>query len=217
MGHSPTTALSIVLALAVSAPFLARAELAPPDYSTYHGSRAYADGLLAIRAGRLDEALDAARRATTLTPDDADALYLLGVCLIFDEKYEEARDALDRVILLRPDLAEAYHDLGLVKFQLDDGDGAMASFARLTELRPKSWHGPCRQAQTAAMKHGDWQRCESMLQLALDRGFPWLASLPVDPEWGPVAGDPAFLGMVTRLLEGQAGGGAGTGSTRPRP
>jgi tetratricopeptide (TPR) repeat protein len=214
MRGSPTTTLWIAVTLALLAPATAAGELAPPDYSTYHGGRAYADGLIAIRAGRLDEALTAARRATALTPDDPDALYLLGVCLIFEGEYEDARDALERVIALRPDLAEAYHDLGLVRFQLDDGDGAMSAFARLAELRPGSWHGPYRQAQTAAMKLGDWETCEAMMRLALDRGFPWLASLPVDPEWGPVAGDPAFLGMVTRLLEGDSG--EPTGSS-PRP
>lgn len=211
MNASPTTALWIGLFVALLAPVLAAAELAPPDYSAYHGSRAYADGLIAIRAGRLDEALVAARRATALTPDDPDALYLLGVCLIFEGEYEGARDSLERVVALRPDLAEAYHDLGLVRFQLDDGEGAMLAFSRLTELRPVSWHGPYRQAQTAAMKLEDWERCEATMQLALDRGFPRLASLPVDPEWGAVAADPAFLGMVTRLLGGQGEGGTGDG------
>jgi tetratricopeptide (TPR) repeat protein len=210
MRASPTTLLWITLALALLGPGQAAGELAPPDYDTYHGSRAYNDGLVAIRAGRLDEALEAARRSTALTPDDPDSLYLLGVCLIFEAEYEDARDALERVITLRPDLAEAYHDLGLVRFQLDDGEGAMVAFSRLTELRPGSWHGPYRQAQTAAMKLGDWEQCEAAMRLALDRGFPWLASLPVDPEWGQVAEDPAFLGMVTRLLA-QGNGPRGTG------
>lgn len=208
MRASPTVTAAIVLVLALLPALPAQAEVAPPDYRAYHGGRAYAEGLLAIRSGRLDEALDAARRATTLTPDDPDALYLLGVCLIFEGDYEEARVALDRVVTLQPALAEAYHDLGLVLLQLHDGDGAMEAFARLTELRPLSWHGPYRQAQTAALELGDWDRCEAMLQVAIDRGFPRLASLPVDPEWGQVAGEPAFLEMVTRLLERDGGGGA---------
>lgn len=207
MSSPPTTALWIGLTLVLLAPLPATGELAPPDYSTYHGSRAYAEGLIAIRAGRLDEARVAAGRAVALTPNDPDALYLLGVCLIFEGEYQGARDALEQVIALSPDLAEAYHDLGLVRFQLDDGDGAMSAFSRLTELRPGSWHGPYRQAQTAAMKLGDWDQCETLMRLALDRGFPWLASLPVDPEWGAVAEHPRFLEMVTRLLEG---GRAGT-------
>ncbi len=210
MRPSPTATALIALVLALTAVAPVRAELAPPDYRAYHGSRAYAEGLLAIRAGRLDEALDAARRATSLTPDDPDALYLLGVCLIFSSRYEEAQDALERVITLRPDLAEAYHDLGLVKLQLDDGEGAMEAFARLTELRPTSWHGPYRQAQTAALELSDWEQCEAMLELALGRGFPRLASLPVDPEWAPVAEEPAFLQMVTRLLDRQEGDGGAT-------
>ncbi len=184
----------------------ASADLSPPDWAEYHGARAHAEGLVALQHGRFADALVAARTAVELNGEHSHSLYLLGVALIFDEQYDEARDALQRVVHLDPELAEAWHDLGLVTFHLGDGDAAMGAFGELSRLRPDSWYGPYRQAQTAGMLQEDWPSCERLLTEAMVRGFPYVASLPIDPEWGPVAEQAAFLEMVDRLLSSQAGG-----------
>jgi len=184
----------------------ARAELAPPDYVDYHAARSYSEGLLLLRAGDAEAALEAADAALALMPDDPDSLYLKGICLLFAEEWTTAESVLQQVVTLRPDQAEAYHDLGLVQLRLGDGDGAAAAFARVSELQPDSWFGPYREAQTAALLRGDWATCEEHLAEAVERGFPWLASVPVDPEWASVAVEPAFLEMLERALRGGGGG-----------
>jgi len=177
-----------------------RADLAPPDYARYHGQRAYIEGLRALRSGRAQEALESARTAVQFQPEDEDAAYLLGVCLLFVERYDEAEETLQALVTANPELAEAHHDLGLVRIKLGDAAGALACFEKLAELKPDSWMGPYRAAQTAALMQEDWPTCEAQLRIALDRGFPWLASLPVDPEWAGVAEEPEFLAMLERLL-----------------
>ena len=177
-----------------------QADLSPPDYARYHGHRAYIDGLRALRSGRAEEALQSAQSAVQFLPEDEDSTYLLGVCLLFVERYEEAEQTLQALVVSNPDLAEAHHDLGLVRLKLGDADGALVCFGKLAELKPESWIGPYRAAQTAALLQQDWPTCEAQLTTALARGFPWLASLPVDVEWAAVAEDPEFLAMLERLL-----------------
>ncbi len=193
----PAAALAAAIALA---PPAARADLAPPDYATYHAQRAYRDGLVALTLGESEAALDSARQAVALTPDDPQAQYLLGISQLFNEDYEAAEATLARVVELDPDLAEAHHDLGLVRLHLGQGEAAAHAFQRVAEMMPDSWVGPYRLAQTAALLYGDWDACAEQLREARRRGFPWLASLPVDPEWAAVAEDPAFLAMVEELL-----------------
>ena len=195
-------------------PGVAWAELAPPDYAVYHAERSYSEGLLALRGGDTEAALASARAALALVPDDPDSLYLMGICQLFAEEWADAEAALVRVVSLRPEQAEAYHDLGLVQLKLGHGDEAATAFARLSDLRPDSWYGPYREAQTAALIRRDWEACEGHLTDAVQRGFPWIATLPVDPEWGDVAEEPAFLEMLGRVLQDLGGDER---SATPRP
>lgn len=197
-------AIFAALALTV-APRPAAADLAPPDYATYHAQRAYRDALVALSLGENEVALDSARDAVMLTPEDPQAQYLLGISLLFNERYEQAGETLAIVVQLDPNLPEAVHDLGLVRLHLGQGEEAARAFQRISEMMPDSWVGPYRSAQTAALLYRDWEACAQHLREARQRGFPWLASLPVDPEWAAVAEDPAFLAMVQGLL-GESGG-----------
>jgi tetratricopeptide (TPR) repeat protein len=200
--------LALLLAsLLLSPP--AAADLAPPDYRAYHGQRAYAESLLALRTGQTDTALAAAARTVELLPDDPDALYLLGMCQLFAGRQDEARVSLERVLVLRPDLVEAHHDLGLIWLSIGEPAAAAASFQRVAELRPDSWIAPYRLAQVAGLLQGDLPACEGHLARAVELGYPGAASLPVDPDWAKLAGDPAFVAMIQRLLE--RGDGLGKG------
>jgi tetratricopeptide (TPR) repeat protein len=204
MGVGRLTLLLATVALAGPA----GADLAPPDYRAYHGQRAYAESLLALRTGRTETALVAASRSVALLPDDPDALYLLGMCQLFAGLQDEARVSLEQVLVLRPDLVEAHHDLGLIWLSIGEAAAAAASFQRVAELRPDSWIAPYRLAQVAGLLEADLPACEGHLARAMELGYPGVASLPVDPDWGKLAGDPAFVAMIQRLLERQ-GQGAG--------
>jgi tetratricopeptide (TPR) repeat protein len=201
--------LALLLAtLGLSSP--AGADLAPPDYRAYHGQRAYAESLLALRTGRTEAALVAAGRSVELLSDDPDALYLLGMCQLFAGLQDEARASLEQVLVLRPDLVEAHHDLGLIWLSIGEPTAAAASFQRVAELRPESWIAPYRLAQVAGLLEGDLPACELHLARAMELGHPGVASLPVDPDWAKLAGDPAFVAMIQRILEGE-GQGRGPG------
>lgn len=194
------------LAVALLAGSPAGADLTPPDYKAYHGQRAYAESLLALRTGHTERALDAARRARDLRPEDPDTLYLLGVCHLFAGELEAARDALLAVLEREPDLVEAHHDLGLIWLAMGDSNQAALAFTRVETLRPESWIGPYRLAQVSGLLKGDLATCERHLRRAVDTGYPYAASLPVDPDWAQLAEDPAFLEMIGRIV-GEDGGG----------
>ena len=196
----PRFPLGLLLAAALLGASPARADLAPPDYRAYHGQRAYAESLLALRTGHTERALQAAQRATELRPEDADSLYLLGVCHLFAGELEAAQTALLTLIEREPDLVEAHHDLGLVWLTMGDGPQATLAFTRVEALRPESWIGPYRLAQVAGLLDGDLGACERHLRRAVDAGYPYAASLPVDADWAKLAEDPAFLEMFGRIV-----------------
>jgi len=76
------------------------------------------------RAGRLDEALAAARRATELDPDNAYAWAGLGRILVQMGQYAAARDAAERAIDLNPNIAGIRGLLATALFGLDRLDAA---------------------------------------------------------------------------------------------
>jgi serine/threonine protein kinase/tetratricopeptide (TPR) repeat protein len=67
------------------------AKLAPKDAGSQYGL-----GNTLMSNGRLNEAIDAFRRAVALKPDYAEALCKLGQCLVQQGRFREGRDALQR-------------------------------------------------------------------------------------------------------------------------
>ena len=103
-----------------------------PDHAQAHSNL----GNALWELGRLDEAIDACRRAIALRPDYPEAHNNLGNALKDAGRLDEAIAAFDRAIALRPDYAEAHNNLGCTRLAQGDHDAAIAAFDRATALRP---------------------------------------------------------------------------------
>lgn len=87
-------------------------------------------------ASRLDEAIEAARRASELDPQSADAWGNLGTALARRHRYPEAVPALQRATELRPDRPGLHSVLGTALGYMKEYEAALASHRRAIELAP---------------------------------------------------------------------------------
>ncbi|HKR22778.1 MAG TPA: TonB family protein [Pyrinomonadaceae bacterium] len=79
-------------------------KLKPTPDARAHSGYAYA----LLRRGKLDDALQEARKSISIDPKNIDALYTLGVINLRSGNKEEALKNADALIALEPGLAEAY-------------------------------------------------------------------------------------------------------------
>src|ERR1700679_557882 len=97
---------------------------------------AFAEAARAQRAGRLDLAVAAYRRALALKPDLVEAHHNLGLVLRAQGRLNEAAQAFRGALALRPSLVEAHISLALTLEAQGDLAGAAASLERALALRP---------------------------------------------------------------------------------
>ena len=64
--------------------------------------------------GKLEEAIEAYKKAIALKPDYAKAYYNMGVTLKDQGKLDEAIEANKKATTLKPDYAEAYYNMGVL-------------------------------------------------------------------------------------------------------
>jgi len=76
-----------------------------------------------------------------LDPDNSDARFNLGLCLMNLEDLERARDEFEAVTHLDPEDVAAHGRLGEVYAGLEDRTGAMVQFQRVIELEPRNVQG----------------------------------------------------------------------------
>lgn len=74
-----------------------------------------------------DEALEEAKKARQLAPDDADVLLLAAQCNVVKRKFDDARDCLMHGIKLRPSDVQMYNSLFQVEIGAGKRDKAMAA------------------------------------------------------------------------------------------
>jgi tetratricopeptide (TPR) repeat protein len=89
------------------------------------------------RAGRLDEALAASRRALALQPQSPRALNTFGTTLCSRKEYREATVHLERAIALAPEYASAHLNLSYALKALDRPTEALAAINEAIRLEPK--------------------------------------------------------------------------------
>ena len=134
---------------------------ARPPYAAADGSahpvdptRELAVARDALTAGRADEALDAARRAIGVAPQNADARLMAARALRRLRRYGEAADELQRAAKVAPGLAEIHLELGYAALSRGDLRDAVASWEQF--LREAATTAPgvdvVRQAIASAMQ-----------------------------------------------------------------
>ncbi len=95
--------------------------------------RAVADQLT---AGRLDDAERMLRDYLSQSPDDADALRILGDTLARLERFAESEKALERAVALAPAFAGARFSYATALFQQQKAQGAITELRRLLAQDP---------------------------------------------------------------------------------
>jgi len=93
-------------------------------------------GLLAGRAGRLDDAVTDLQQALRLSPDHLIALDNLGGAYRQQKRWDDARTTYEHALQLSPDDAEANYGLGMVFAQNDDVKRAFTFLQRALKARP---------------------------------------------------------------------------------
>ena len=93
--------------------------------------------------GRLDEAIDAARLATILRPDDQAKHRNLSILLEEAGRHEECLSACDTALGAHPGHAETLHRRGIALARLGRGDEAVASLMAAIEAEPGSARYRC--------------------------------------------------------------------------
>ncbi len=93
-------------------------------------------GWCRLRAGNVDAAGEAFRRAAKIEPASGEARTGIGYVALRQGRPDEAREAFDRVIALDPHNADALKGLGLASLQAGDPASALRAFDRALEIAP---------------------------------------------------------------------------------
>jgi tetratricopeptide (TPR) repeat protein len=89
-----------------------------------------------LQRGRVADAARLAEQAADGDPDDADALYLLAVCLRYLKRPEQARQVLEQLEAVRPGYGRAYQEQGHLARAGGDTSAAVAAFERALAHNP---------------------------------------------------------------------------------
>jgi len=94
------------------------------------------DGILAVEAGRLDDAERILSTVVRQRPDSADANFYLGLVHLRAGRADAALPLLKRAVSLSPASARVWKTLGLVTTSRGDLDGAAPALGKACELAP---------------------------------------------------------------------------------
>ena len=93
-------------------------------------------GAIYAKTDRLDNALDANRKAVKIASDDPDAHYNLGNALRKSGRFEESESSYNEAIALKSDFASAHYNLGLTLYELGRLEEAEASYKQALVFKP---------------------------------------------------------------------------------
>jgi len=181
---------------------------------------------LALRAGRYSEAVDAARRVTSLDPIAPQSHTTLGVVLWYDRRFDEAQTAADRGLALAPDrpgaryvtavialsrghAARAVSDCELESIEWQRKSCLAIAYPRvgriddarreLVELQKASGDGFAYQYAQIYAQWGDARQAFHWLDVAEKVGDPGLILANGDPLLDPIRQDARFAKLIERL------------------
>jgi tetratricopeptide (TPR) repeat protein len=127
-----------------------------------------------LRQGDLDGAIALLQGVLARNPEDAHALFFLGLGYTRKKMYREAIGALTEVTRLTPTFPGAYFELGVCQRQLGERELALAAYKKNLELDPGN--------ADAAYNSGLILFEENRIDEALARFQEGLAARPGDPE-----------------------------------
>jgi len=133
-----------------------------------------------VRLRDFDGAIAQLKSVLEKKPNDASALFFLGLAYVGKEMYAEAIGALTQVTDLNPTFPGAHFELGVCHRQLHDPPKALAAFEKSLEIEPSN--------ADAAYNAGLILFEQNRMADALARFEQGLASKPQDPDLLQMAG-----------------------------
>lgn len=150
------------------------------------------------------QALDAARRAVSLDPQDANGLAVLGSVLLWARQFEDSREYLNRALRLNPNLANAYGLMAAWHGVCGNYDKSCEAADRALEISPLDSSRPLWFAGRgiAAYIHGDYEHVIEIAQRLL-RDHPGFASAfrQLAASYAMLGRDEKAKATTKRLLE----------------
>ncbi|MDA9813374.1 tetratricopeptide repeat protein, partial [Planktomarina temperata] len=86
--------------------------------------------------GKLDEAIEAYKKALAIKPDYADAYNNMGNALKDQGKLEEAIEAYNKALAIKPDYAEAYNNMGIALKDKGKLEEAIKAYNKALAIKP---------------------------------------------------------------------------------
>ncbi len=117
--------------------------------------------------GRSEKALEAAGRAQTIQPEDAQGFAIAGQIHAVRGEYEEALAALSRAVELQPQQVSMLRQLAGTYLALGRDEEAISHFEAVLELDDSGW-AVLADLAGAYSRMGRWQEAREMLQRALE-------------------------------------------------
>jgi tetratricopeptide (TPR) repeat protein len=93
-------------------------------------------GVILKSQGKIDDAIEALRKAVLIDPHYADAHYNLGITLQNRGKLDEAIEAYTQALLLNPQYAEAHNNIGVALYSKGQIDRAIEVFIKALSIHP---------------------------------------------------------------------------------
>ena len=90
--------------------------------------------ILYLENGQYVKSLKAASHASDLNPSDPRNFNIMGITLFYLGNYEQALNAYTRAIALNPSFAVAYYNRGLLRYEINDKNGAYSDLMKAREL-----------------------------------------------------------------------------------
>jgi tetratricopeptide (TPR) repeat protein len=116
---------------------------------------------------RWREAIDSARTAVELSPNDARAYWALGTVLMQTGNYDMAIAEMRTAIQLNPTLLPPYFELAFLLLSLDRNQEAIDLYDRILGMQPRNARALLRQCE-AYRKVGEFNRAVGLCQDAVD-------------------------------------------------
>ena len=181
---------------------------------------------IALREGRYNEAIEAARRVTVLDPIAPQSHTTLGVMLWYDRRFDEAQTAADRGLALAPDRPGGRYVTAVIALSRGNAARAVADCEQesidwqkksclaiayrrvgraedakrqLTELQKESGDGFAYQYAQIYAQWGDAAEAFRWLAIAEKVKDPGLILANGDPLLDPIRQDARFAALIRRL------------------
>ena len=93
-------------------------------------------GAVSQGLGKLDEALEAYKKAISIEPENAEAFFNIGNAIKEQGKLDEAIDAYTKALSIKPDIPEAYYNMGIALQQQGKLEEAIEAYKKALAIKP---------------------------------------------------------------------------------